>query len=119
MYADARMYTSILIPTTTIRTVVFASFQTPGPMYPRKLMACMGQCKMPNHTSHKFPGYAPPPPEEVNQHCSNDTLGNTSFKWTRQLISDFFQLNSVSKAEYASSTGVLEEEGGTGFLFSS
>ena len=59
--------------------------------------------------------------------CSNDTL---AFNWTRlnlQLISDFFHLNlgvkcfkaeHVSKAEHASSTGVLEEEGGgaTGFL---
>ena len=38
---------------------------------------------------------------------SNATLGNTSFNWT----SDLFHVFS-SKAEHASSMGVLEEEGG-------
>ena len=48
------------------------------------------------------------PPDTLSQSmttCSKDTLGNTSFNWTRQLV-----LSSYSKAEHASSMGVLEEE---------
>ena len=41
-------------------TVNFVSFRIPQPPAPGKFMVCTShrlQCKMPNQTNHKFPGY--------------------------------------------------------------